>query len=145
MESDNGFLDRVIRTSEADQECNCHGWVFAQGRFWVRGANVDAILEDNGYVTTETAQPDDVVIYRNAKGKVIHSALVRSVASEGLLVESKWGKTGRFIHPHDRHPYVDARCSFYRSPRQGHLLRDMSATVPDETPAVPAPTLAPCP
>jgi len=44
-----------------------------------------------------------------------------------ILVESKWGMSGRFIHRHDRHPYANTTCAFYRSPRAGHLLHGIAS------------------
>ena len=39
----------VTRVAPVDPACNCHGWVFTGGRFWVSGEDVPRILEDNGY------------------------------------------------------------------------------------------------
>src|SRR5262249_33256339 len=37
----------LIRTAGPDPASNCHGWVFAGGRFWIDGSDVEIILADN--------------------------------------------------------------------------------------------------
>jgi hypothetical protein len=127
MLQNRNFPFRVIRTGEADWESNCHGWVFAQGYAWVRGASVDAILEDNGYAPTTTPGPGDLVVYRNEQGEVLHSALVRANSAVGLLVESKWGCLGRFLHRPEDQVYSQT-FAFYHTPRGTHLLRGIEGT-----------------
>ena len=120
-----GLHDQVIAVPDEERNCNCHGFVFAAGRCWVDGTDVPHILADNGYRVVDQPRPGDVAVYRDADGKVLHTALVRTRTDDGLiLVEGKWGGLGRFIHRHDVHCYVDAHtCTFYRSPRAGHALR----------------------
>jgi hypothetical protein len=114
---------QVIQTGPAGLECNCHGWVFTAGRYWVHGTDVERILKDNGYRPVSNPQPGDLAIWRNPWDAVSHSGLVRSAAADGeLLVESKWGRGGRYVHTPTRHPYPHDRCTFYHSPRGGHLL-----------------------
>ncbi len=118
--------DTVIYLPLGWQNTNCHGFVFTAGRYWVGGAQVNAILDDNGYRPIAAPQADDIAVYRNTDGTVMHSGIVRGVASDGvILVESKWGQGARFVHRHDRQPYPDTTCTFYRSPRPGHLLRGL--------------------
>jgi hypothetical protein len=117
---------RVIQTAPASLDCNCHGWVFAGGRHWVRGAQVERILEDNGYEAVSRPQPGDVAIWRSHRGDLLHSGLVRSASEDGLvLIESKWGQAGRFIHTPEHHAYLGSNCTFYHSPRGSHLLRGL--------------------
>lgn len=132
--------DQVIHMPLGWQNTNCHGFVFTAGRYCIGGSQVDAILEDNGYQPVEAPRPEDVAVYRDAEGRVVHSGIVRGVASDGaVLVESKWGQAGRFVHRHDRQPYADASCTFYRTARAGHLLRGAypgpAATQPPAGPA----------
>ena len=51
--------------------------------------------------------------------------LFRSVKAElfgtTLMVESKWGLGGRFVHRPEQQPYGTSYC-YYRSARQGHAL-----------------------
>jgi hypothetical protein len=105
------------------QDCNCHGFVFTGGQYWVSGDAVGIILEDNQYKEVGAPQAGDIAMYRNDVGQIVHTGIVRGLSADGLiLTESKWGCMGRFIHRHDQHPYADSTCTFYRSPRPGHLL-----------------------
>jgi hypothetical protein len=116
---------RAIRTAEADGHSNCHGWVFAGGRYWVRSEVVEEILHDNGYREAASPRAGDVVVYRDADGKVLHSGVVRGTSDDGhILVESKWGPLGRFIHLADAQPYPGSP-TFYHSRRQGNLIRGL--------------------
>jgi len=120
------FKEQVIRHSVADERTNCHGWVFTGGKFILSGAEVNLILTENGYTEQKTPQPGDLVIYRTS-GSVVHSALVQCVAEDQpVLVRSKWGSLGVFVHPIDKSPYGTDH-TFYRSPRAGHLLTIMPA------------------
>jgi hypothetical protein len=112
----------IIRTGDADQSYNCHGWVFTNGGFWVRNESVDLILSDNGYEPVEKPMSGDVVVYRDAQGHVTHTGRVRLVSEDTPIVESKWGNMGRFLHPAAEQPYGE-KWSFYRSQRRGHLVR----------------------
>src|SRR5262249_35824550 len=38
---------KLLATRKAGAESNCHGWVFTDGRFWIRGKDLDHILSDN--------------------------------------------------------------------------------------------------
>src|SRR4051794_2982363 len=38
--ADQGMAERVIRVAPASDTCNCHGWVFTGGRYWVNGDDV---------------------------------------------------------------------------------------------------------
>ena len=119
-----GLDNQVIQTGPQDDSYNCHGWVFAEGKGWVTGTSVDSILEDNQYHTISKPQPGDVVVFRNTAGQVTHSGMVRTVLDDGgILVESKWGLMGRYIHTLEQHAYRNHQPGFYRSNRMGHQLR----------------------
>jgi hypothetical protein len=125
----------VLRLAPPGPEYNCHAWVFTGGRHWLRGEHVDQVLEDNGYRPTAAPRPGDVAVYRNGAAEVVHSGLVHTVSADGLvLIESKWGGLGRYLHSPSDHCYGGAVCTYYRSPRQGHLL-----TVNEVGPTLPAP------
>jgi hypothetical protein len=111
----------VIRRGAADDHSNCHGWVFAAGRFILLNEDVQLILAENGYREQTEAKPGDLVVYR-INGIIVHSAVVRYV-SEGqpVLVEGKWGELGVFLHAVDKSVY-GPNYTFYRSPRRGHTL-----------------------
>ncbi|MCR4412440.1 MAG: hypothetical protein NUV77_08465 [Thermoguttaceae bacterium] len=116
------FACRVIRTGDPDPTHNCHGWVFTQGRFALRPEDVEEILADNHYEKVTDPQPGDLIIYRNLDGQIEHTGLVRSViAGEIVLIESKWGPLGRFLHAPEDQPY-GTDYAYYRSPRPGHLV-----------------------
>jgi hypothetical protein len=118
----NAQLDKqVIRRGSVDDRSNCHGWVFTGARFFLSGADVELILRENGYEEHPKPQPGDLVVYRQA-GAIAHTGIVRYV-SEGqpVLVESKWGELGVFLHPTDKSPY-GTNYTFHRSARAGHLL-----------------------
>jgi hypothetical protein len=116
------FEHQIIRIAGPSTACNCHGWVYTGGRFAIQSRYIDDLLSDNGYVVVEQPQPDDLVIYRGPAGTVEHTGLVRLAGKDGLvLVESKWGPLGVYLHPVDSQPYGTSR-GFYRSPRAGHLV-----------------------
>lgn len=113
--------EEVIRHGQPDERTNCHGWVFAEGKFLVASEDVNLILRDNQYVEASQPQPGDLVVYR-ANGAITHSAIVRYVTDgQPVLVQSKWGALGVFLHPISQSPYGTG-FTFYRSPRRGHLL-----------------------
>lgn len=117
----------IIQTGPVDLGYNCHGWVFAGGKFWVRGASVPKILEDNGYKAVSRPRPGDVAIFVDKKGEVMHTALVRGRGASGaILLESKWGKLGRYIHTADRHLYSGHTITYYHTARGSHLLHGLA-------------------
>lgn len=133
-----GLRDQVIHLPVGWQNCNCHGWVFTEGRYWVGGDEVDKILKDNRYRQVDHPGVGDLVVYRHASTKAVtHTGIVRYVGPNGfVLVESKWGNMGRFMHPHNVHCYLEDNWSFHRSPRKGHTLLGLqgnSGTVPPDS------------
>jgi hypothetical protein len=116
----------AIELTSPTLEHNCHGWVFTGGRYWVRGSAVAQILADNGYGEVSRPRLDDLVVYRNVKGEIIHTGVVRAVLPDGtVLVESKWGQMGRFLHRPEEHCYRGSTFSFYHSERGSHQLRGL--------------------
>ena len=127
------FSWRIIRTGDPDPTYNCHGWVFTAGRFALRSEDVEAILEDNQYEKVDEPQPGDLIVYRDDEGRVLHTGLVRSViANEIVLIESKWGPLGRFLHGPEDQPWGE-NCAYYRSPRPGHLLPVIEDAAPPQS------------
>lgn len=101
---------------------NCHGWVFTAGKYYLGCDDVERILEDNGYELYQSPLPGDLIVYRNASGGITHTGLVQAVYLGGMVViDSKWGLGGRFIHGPEEQPYGN-RYGYYRSARQGHTL-----------------------
>jgi hypothetical protein len=126
---------RVIQTQPITLDYNCHGWVFAAGRCWVGGPDVDRIVRDNHYQVVSHPARGDLALFRDERGKVQHSALVRTASDDGLvLLESKWGALGRYVHAPGDHPYTNCRCVYYRTPRGSHVLHGLDEARP--TPAV---------
>jgi hypothetical protein len=120
---------RSIRTAPPDPTYDCHGWVFATGRYWIKSRDVPQILTDNGYHVTNEPRESDLAIYYDQQGQVVHSGIVRLVASDSrILIESKWGWAGRFIHDVEGQPY-GKNCVFFRSRRSGHRLSGLSGDI----------------
>jgi hypothetical protein len=118
------LLSQMLRTAPPSCRCNCFGWIFTGGRYAIsRSAEVEQILQDNGYAPVAVVQVGDLAVYRR-NGKTVHAGIVRTGGADGpVLVESKWGWLSCFIHPANTHCYPDAECTFYRSARpNGHLL-----------------------
>jgi hypothetical protein len=124
----------LIRNKPRSDVSNCHGWVFTGGRYWVRGGSVEPILEDNGYRPVSAPQIGDLAVYRDPDGAVAHSGLVCGFTrDQAVLVESKWGRLGCYVHPTDQSGYPGTTCTYYHSLRAGHLLRDFADTAPGGT------------
>jgi hypothetical protein len=118
MEAEQG---QVIRLYDASPVCNCHGWVFASGQFGLRDVDVPTILAEHNYVEVRNAEAGDLAVYFDA-GRVTHTGLVRMVDVSGLiLIESKWGPFGVYLHPPDRQPF-DGICRYFRTSRADHRL-----------------------
>lgn len=114
------FRHKIIRIAPPDLKSNCHGWVFANGRYALTPTGVAAVLQDNGYSTVESPQPDDVIVYRNHVGGIVHSGRVHRVHEDGQVwIESKWGPGGRFLHRPQDQCYSNSY-AFYRSSRPTH-------------------------
>lgn len=107
---------------EPEPEVNCHGWVFSEQHI-VKCEDVPTILKDNGYELVTEPELNDLVVYSGQSGFVVHTGVVCGfLAGEKVLIESKWGVAGRYVHLADEQPYSqDYR--FYRSPRDGHKLK----------------------
>jgi hypothetical protein len=117
-----GLSGHVIRTGTASDEYNCHGWVFAEGHCWVKGEDVPTILEDNGYHPVSQPHVGDIVVFRDYGGHVAHSGVVRIANPDTpILIESKLGKGGRFIHTPEALRYgVDY--AYYHTARPDHSI-----------------------
>jgi hypothetical protein len=128
------FAGRLIATGPLDPRYNCHGFAFTGGRFAVNGEWVDRILQDNRYRPVETPRADDLVIWRDSSGQPVHTGVVKAIGDDFVLIESKWGMSGRYLHVPEAQGY-SRDFAYYRSPRLGHVLH---IAAPGETPPVAA-------
>ena len=118
----------LIRISGPSAQTNCHGWVFTGGLCWISTDGVELVLTENGYQQVETPVQGDLVVYRDDSGKVIHTGIVRAYSSDGrILIESKWGTLGAFVHFVDQSIY-HGYWTFHRADRKSHLLRGLPET-----------------
>lgn len=119
------FKTKVIVDDAEPSPSNCHGWVFTDGRYLVRSRYVDSILNDNGYQIVTEAHVGDLIIYRDADGEPIHTGIVKATGDNGfVLIESKWGALDIYLHlPQDQ--VYSQGYAYYRSPRDGHLLKNL--------------------
>jgi hypothetical protein len=115
------FVDRVIRISADNGNCNCHGWVFTGGRYWLTEKSVDIILAENGYAAISDPRDGDLIIYREGK-TITHTAMVAAVIPGiGVYAIGKWGPRAVFLHQVDLSGYGQ-QFTYYRSSRNGHVL-----------------------
>lgn len=113
---------RLIRTLPADHRANCHGWIFAERRWWILGDDIDAVVQDNGYERVFEPRIGDLVMYREGANPATHTGVVFAAPKNGIvLVESKWGALGSYLHVPDVQP-CGGFPEYYRSPRPGHRL-----------------------
>ena len=94
---------------------NCHGLVFASRRAFIQALTfmdttfaLAAVLEDDGYTRIEEHEVEvgDVAIYRDHQTRIIHhSGIVVQVDTPlgqptggVLLIMSKWGQAGEYLH-----------------------------------------------
>ena len=113
---------RVIAAHPAAAAANCHGWVFAEGLYWIPTESIDAILGDNGYRPTDRPLPGDLIIYRDDRGRPFHSGVVKAVGNDRfVLVESKWGTLPVFWHTPENQAFGD-RLEYWHSDRKSHAL-----------------------
>jgi hypothetical protein len=109
----------VERTAAINPASNCHGWTFAGGHFGVDDSYVPVILEDHKYSAVQVPQDGDIAVYCR-HGKIAHSGLVRRAdRNRELIIESKWGPFGVFVHPLQAQQGV---WSFHRTSRTSHYL-----------------------
>jgi hypothetical protein len=126
---------RSIRVTDPSGASNCAGWVFTGAHHLVQCADVDSILEDNGYQPVKKPRVGDVIIYRDDGNEVTHAGSVAFLLNgEQPFIESKWGYQGVFIHLPEGSPF-GLHWTFYRSSRpNGHLLRMIPLAAEPGTP-----------
>ena len=130
------IIDRIVRVAAPDLQANCHGWVFANGRYALSPSAVAALLKDNGYSAVDAPSPGDVVVYRDPAGEIVHSGRVRRVHDDDeVWIESKWGPGGRYLHRPEDQIYSNS-FTYYRATRRDHEVQIVS------TPATKDPRVA---
>ena len=79
---------------QGSHKSNCHGLTFLDGDYWLLGSQVETILDDNDWVIVKhtKAQPGDVAVYRDLKGRIVHTAkVIGRDTTAHVLVKSKNG------------------------------------------------------
>ena len=115
------MLQTVICRAEPTCSANCHGWVFAGGKYLIDGRGVQTILDDNGYQRCSDPRPGDLIVYWSGR-YIAHSGLVSAVLADGtVLIESKWNLQERFLHLPEHQPY-SREFSYYRTARGSHEI-----------------------
>ena len=122
------FLARLVaphcqmqRVRELNPASNCHGWTFLAGQHGIGDQYVPVILDQHGYEVVEEPRYGDLAIYRGDNDAIVHSGFVRlTVPGHEILVESKWGPFGVFLHSAEAH---HGRCMFYRTARHSDTLK----------------------
>jgi hypothetical protein len=116
-------LHHLVRSALPDPTCNCHGWVFAEGRFWVDGSDVKNILDDNGYYEVDSPTVGDIIVY-HAEEEILHTGIVRTLDANGaIVIESKWGMNSRILHAPEDQPHWQHWQFYHTSRPGGHGLR----------------------
>lgn len=129
------FADKVLRVEPPSDECNCFGWVFTNGNYYLAQADIESILTDNGYEIVAQPQHNDLVIYRQG-GAIAHVGLVSAVdEGQSVLVRSKWGWLGVYVHQVDVSIY-GSDFAYFRSSRVGHLLAGLGSNQRSPKPRV---------
>ena len=93
---------------------NCVGMVFASRRTWVQPDELAPIFGDDGYreIADSEAMEGDIVLYRDGSGDPCHVGVVFqrttdvSSATTELIVLSKWGANGEYLHGRNQLPVL---------------------------------------
>lgn len=110
-------MPEAILRSGPTKMYNCHGLTFANRRAWVENVppldpttvqSIEGVLEEDGYrpVNLQEVEIGDVAAYReDPDGHIHHTGIVVQVDSafgemtnQVLLIMSKWGQNGEFLH-----------------------------------------------
>ncbi len=75
---------------------DCHGFTFIEEKYWIDNDQVRAILKYDGYIKYKTPQVGDVTVFTDKKGDVVHSAVVKSIDSDGNIIYNN--QAGTFIN-----------------------------------------------
>jgi hypothetical protein len=122
------LITQAMQVAPVDPSYDCHGWVFADGKFWIGGESVRMILEENGYEKVDYPQVGDLAIYGDPNVLIQHSGIVRVAGKKKgdlILIESKWDELGRFLHQPDLTMYQGGCVYFHTKRPGGHRLRGL--------------------
>lgn len=121
------FMESTIQRGPASSVANCHGWVFLDSQFLIPGEAVQQILDDNGYEIVTEPKAGDVIVYRDNNRYIVHTGLVRGVLNDGtIIIESKWGVEGIFLHDPDGTPY-STLYEYFRTSRPDNRVKIVPA------------------
>jgi len=98
MKTDNGrqFAALLNTGNNRGMDADCHGFTFAEGKYWINNSEVGKILAGDRYVKVSIPTIGDVAVYREKGKGVVHSGIVRSVTDKGeTAVESDYGALDR--------------------------------------------------
>lgn len=127
------FFARLIRVGPPDYHFNCHGWTFLDGKEDMSASAVDALVESGRLQPVGRPRLGDVILYRDQHGGVMHSGRVQAVGRDGLvLIESKWGPFGRYLHLPDV-PRNATSWQYYRDLEDAELGADSVVAASDDT------------
>lgn len=122
--NDERYAQQFIRTGQPEERYNCHGWTFTMGRRAVGVEEVHTLLKSGRYTKVPIPVPGDVVIYYDKSGEICHSGIVKATGrGQFVLIESKWGGAGRFLHMVNV-PKVSVSHEYYRR-NMGGMRRPM--------------------
>lgn len=100
--------------SSANMNYNCHGYSFGDSEVFIDNRFVDIILEDDNYTNMgkfAVPQDGDIVVYRDKKGAVVHSARLHK---NGLTTHKPGVSTSHIISGTIQNSWDSTNYSIYR-------------------------------
>lgn len=90
------------RLSSPSAYYNCHSYAWYRFSFsnpyWID--SISQFLRDSSctYISSASVQTRDIIVYFDANGTPIHSGVVYSANSGNIIICSKWGQAGAYLH-----------------------------------------------
>ena len=115
------------RLRSSTSQYNCVGLVFASRRTWVESDHLQLILKSDGYKKVENEQNlmvGDLVVYENEQHDLTHVGLVVEIkwnlvgGKNTILILSKWGQNGEYLHEIEDVPPLLGRPSTFWTERR---------------------------
>jgi RHS repeat-associated protein len=97
LKTDSGKRIFATKNMSSDKrfDTDCHGYTFADGKYWINDDQVKSILEGDNYKEITDPQAGDIVVWFDKKSNdVKHSMTIQSVSAEGIFVKGKAGISG---------------------------------------------------